>query len=81
MKEKEKDREAGGGGVSRRRSTAWLTNIGSLQSQADEKERGGERERGVRKGGELDAGSQPHHRPTAFPLSLHLPTENLCLLS
>lgn len=38
-KEKEKDREPGGGGVRGRRSTAWLTNRGSLQSQADEKER------------------------------------------
>lgn len=39
MKEKGKDREPGGGGVRGRRSTAWLTNRGSLQSQADEKER------------------------------------------
>lgn len=51
-KEKGKEREPGGGGVRERRSTAWLTNRGSLQSQADEKERrrkgeGWEKRRGV----------------------------------
>lgn len=38
-KREKRQREAGGGGVRGRRSTAWLTNRGSLQSQADEKER------------------------------------------
>lgn len=59
----------------------WQTEGPSRARQM--RRRGGERERGERKGGEFDVGSQPHHPPTAFPLFLHSPQQKIyaCSLS
>lgn len=71
-KEKGKDREPEVGLEGDAPLLGWQTEGPSRARQM--RRRGGERERGERKGGEFDVGSQPHHPPTASPLFLHPPS-------
>lgn len=73
-------------GFRRRRSTAWLTNRGSLQSRADEKERRGEEKgRGVREkeGNLMWAVNHTTFQPPPPCLFLHPPQQEIyaCALS